>query len=205
MCACGMCCCCCYAMLSNKICMPFLTTTHDSRYGQNSAPPKKASGRRNCGAGPRASERTTVAAHARPDPYLRRRRPPSQTPISRRASVLVVRTGPYCVLALGPTTLHATSAAPRRLLGAAAHAARASKPRRAQSGRAHRRPRHRGSPPGAERMLSGSGTMGVVSVILAVGPRIVQRPPGVRGPLSTFLSRRCALSVHRVHAPCPRH
>ena len=90
MCACGMCCCCCYAMLSNKICMPFLTTTHDSRYGQNSAPPKKASGRRNCGAGPRASERTTVAAHARPDPYLRRRRPPSQTPISRRASVLVV-------------------------------------------------------------------------------------------------------------------
>ena len=27
MCACGMCCCCCYAMLSNKICMPFLTTT----------------------------------------------------------------------------------------------------------------------------------------------------------------------------------
>lgn len=91
MCACGMCCCCCYAMLSNKICMPFLTTTHDSRYGQNSAPPKKASGRRNCGAGPRASERTTVAAHARPDPYLRRRRPPSQTPISRRASVLRTR------------------------------------------------------------------------------------------------------------------
>ena len=188
MCACGMCCCCCYAMLSNKICMPFLTTTHDSRYGQNSAPPKKASGRRNCGAGPRASERTTVAAHARPDPYLRRRRPPSQTPISRRTSVLRTRARADHA----PRDQRQRSTAQQH----SAHAARASKPRRAQSGRAHRRPRHRGSPPGAENAEKGDGS---AYVILAVGRNVA------RGPRSTFLSRRtvrcpCIGCMRRAHA-----
>ena len=150
---------------------------------------------------------------------LRRRSARVRTHNGRRAraSRPILETSPAAItdthLPAGVRTAYSRSGRPRStrpaqhragLLGAAAHAARASKPRRAQSGRAHRRPRHRGSPPGAEN-AEREGTMGVVSVILAVGPRIVQRPPGVRGPLSTFLSRRCALSVHRVHAPCPRH
>ena len=162
-------------------------------------PPKRRSrvGAADCGAGPRASERTTVAAHARPDPYLRRRRPPSQTPISRRASVLVVP-----VLRTRARADHAPRDQRQRSTAQqhSAHAARASKPRRAQSGRAHRRPRHRGSPPGAENAEKGRAMPMWVSVILAVGRTTV-----ARGPRSTFLSRRCALSVHRVHAPCPRH
>ena len=153
-------------------------------------PPKRRSrvGAADCGAGPRASERTTVAAHARPDPYLRRRRPPSQTPISRRTSVLRTRAradhAPRDQRQRSTAQQHST------------HAARASKPRRAQSGRAHRRPRHRGSPPGAENAEKGDGS---AYVILAVGRNVA------RGPRSTFLSRRtvrcpCIGCMRRAHA-----
>ena len=197
MCACGMCCCCCYAMLSNKICMPFLTTTHDSRYGQNSAPPKKASGRRNCGAGPRASERTTVAAHARPDPYLRRRRPPSQTPISRRASVLVVPVLRTRAVALGRRADHAprdqrsTAQAARR---GSTRCARIQAAQSAERPRSQAPPAPRQPPPGAENALSAGRDDGCR--VCDSGGRPANRATSARGPRSTFdfpVSALCAV------------
>ena len=163
---------------------------HDSRYGQNSPPQKAVAGRRR---------------------RLRRRSARVRTHNGRRAraSRPILETSPAAItdthLPAGVRTSYSRSGRPRSTRpaqhrGAAAHAARASKPRRAQSGRAHRRPRHRGSPPGAENAEKGRAMPMWVSVILAVGRTTV-----ARGPRSTFLSRRCALSVHRVHAPCPRH
>ena len=185
MCACGMCCYCCYAMLSNKICMPFLTTTHDSRYGQNSAPPKKASGRRNCGAGPRASERTTVAAHARPDPYLRRRRPPSQTPISRRASVLRTRARADHAPRDQRSTAQGCSARQHTLR---AHPSRAERRAAALTGA----PGTAAAPPG-RRMLSGRDDG---CRVCDSGGRPANRATSARGPRSTFdfpVSALCAV------------
>lgn len=161
---------------------------HDSRYGQNS-PPQKAVGAADCGAGPRASERTTVAAHARPDPYLRRRRPPSQTPISRRASVLRTRARADHAPRDQRSTAQGCSARQHTLR---AHPSRAERRAAALTGA----PGTAAAPPG-RRMLRRE--MGVCD---SGGP---DRTTVARGPRSTFLSRRCALSVHRVHAPCPRH
>ena len=134
-------------------------------------------------------ERTTVAAHARPDPYLRRRRPPSQTPISRRASVLRTRARADHAPRDQRSTAQGCSARQHTLR---AHPSRAERRAAALTGA----PGTAAAPPG-RRMLRRE--MGVCDS----GGRPNDRRPG--RPRSTFLSRRCALSVHRVHAPCPRH
>ena len=158
-------------------------------------PPKGGRRRRLHGAGPRASERTTVAAHARPDPYLRRRRPPSQTPISRRASVLRTRARADHAPRDQRSTAQGCSARQHTLR---AHPSRAERRAAALTGA----PGTAAAPPGRRlRMLRREMQMGVCD------SGRVDRTTVARGPRSTFLilSRRCALSVHRVHAPCPRH